>query len=410
MAGHRRRYARTRRIGRECGPNVELQIAGQVLARGDVVGRAGIENHERTQAKPPRESDCATQKQPIPYREGRSPVVHAQIVLIRWKTRCAGSIAVGVVQRIETEQGELRSRPDVEIGDQLVLPEKSIGGILIDVALVWIWAWPTSGVRCARCRRIGIDRQKLVHAARIQIRNRNVGDLCELSLQAERGLHDVGRVQSRSDLINRRGRLRRQSVHRRHVREKIYSTRHGILLLGDPVQTVRIQHVVLTEAIVEQPEATAQHGFRCALASPADAPRKTDARGPIRMIVNRVLGFKAQTGAERESGTHLPIILHVQTGIHHGSRHGGNGIAGGQRRIELKLSRACRRRAVGESLQSGLVSQKVREGEAAVEISARRVDFANCPQPSSEFHKVLALQNRSEILKFVMILVVRFIS
>ena len=55
------------------------------------------------------------------------------------------------------------------------------------------------------------ERKKLVHAARIQIRNRDVGDFCDLPLQAERGLHDVGRVQTRIDLVDRLCRWRRAS-------------------------------------------------------------------------------------------------------------------------------------------------------------------------------------------------------
>src|SRR5208337_4937157 len=94
-SGGCRKRARTG-IGAECGAVVELQIAAQVLAHGDVVRRAGIENHEWTQPKAMRQSDRTPHKHPMPNRKGSSPVVYAQIVLIRWKVRGAGSVAVGV--------------------------------------------------------------------------------------------------------------------------------------------------------------------------------------------------------------------------------------------------------------------------------------------------------------------------
>ena len=67
------------------GRSLNCKSSAQVLAHGDVVGRAGIENHKRTQAKPTRQSDRAPHKHPVPDIKGSSPVVEAQIVLIRWK-------------------------------------------------------------------------------------------------------------------------------------------------------------------------------------------------------------------------------------------------------------------------------------------------------------------------------------
>jgi hypothetical protein len=100
-----------------------------------------------------------------------------------------------------------------------------------------------------------------------------------------------------------------------------------VLLLGYAVQAVRIENQVLGEAVVEQAKAAAQHGFRRALSSSANAPGKAEPGRPVGMIVNRVLRFKAQAAAQREVGTHLPVILHVQPGPPR-DRHGGRRAAG----------------------------------------------------------------------------------
>ena len=156
MAGDSRRKAAARNIGGECGTVIQKGIVAQVLAGGNVVGRAGIENHKWTQAKPTRQPDCAAHEQPIPGRKRSSPVIHAQIVLIRWKVRGAGSIAVGVVQRVVTEQRQLGASSDVEIRDQLILAEDSIRRVLIDRTLAWEWIRP-GRARCPRQR--GVDVQ-----------------------------------------------------------------------------------------------------------------------------------------------------------------------------------------------------------------------------------------------------------
>ncbi len=103
-SGGRRKRTRSG-ISAECRPVIKQQIAAQVLTHGDVVGRAGAEDHKWTQAHPMRQADCASHKHTMPHIEGSPPVVHGQVELIRWKTRSAGSVAVGVVQRIVAEEG-----------------------------------------------------------------------------------------------------------------------------------------------------------------------------------------------------------------------------------------------------------------------------------------------------------------
>src|ERR1019366_2838764 len=103
-SGDRRKRARAGRKGPKFGEDVVLPIVAQSLAHGDVVGRAGIENHKWTQTKPTRQSDRTPHKYPMPDIKGSTPVVQAQVELIRRKVRGAGGVAVGIVQGVETEQ------------------------------------------------------------------------------------------------------------------------------------------------------------------------------------------------------------------------------------------------------------------------------------------------------------------
>src|ERR1019366_5445297 len=104
---------------------------------------------------------------------------------------------------------------------------------------------------------------------------------------------------------------------------------YNVLLLRHAVQTVGIEDQILGEAFVKQPKTGAQYGFRGALPASAYAPGNTEPRRPVRMIVNRVLRFKAQTTAQREVRTHLPVVLHVQSRIHHRDGYTGSAAAGG---------------------------------------------------------------------------------
>ena len=66
--------------------------------------------------------------------EGRSPVVRRDIVLVHRKTVDAGGVAFGIVERIEAEERKLRSRANVEVRDQLVLIEETVGLVVVNVA------------------------------------------------------------------------------------------------------------------------------------------------------------------------------------------------------------------------------------------------------------------------------------
>ena len=95
------------------------------------------------------------------------------------------------------------------------------------------------------------------------------------------------------------------------------------------------------------------------------------------MIVNCILRFKAQASAQRDVRTHLPVILYVQAGIHHGDRHGGDRAAVGC--IERKLGGQRLRSATCEILHGDRVSLYGGEGEGAIKSGAGSIDFVNGP-------------------------------
>src|SRR5271163_2006046 len=118
------------------------------------------------------------------------------------------------------------------------------------------------------------------------------------------------------------------------------------------------------------------------------------------MIVNSVLGFEAQPAAKREVGTHLPIVLYVQSRIHHGDRNARGYAAGGSVNRELQWSTHW------QTLQRVRVSREIDEGVRAIESGVGDVGFVNGSQASAEFYEMLTCRNRSVILKFIVILMV----
>src|ERR1019366_7078414 len=150
---------------------------------------------------------------------------------------------------------------------------------------------------------------------------------------------------------------------------------------------------ILGEAVVKQPKTGAQYGFRGALPASAYAPGNTEPRRPVRMIVDCVLRFKAQAAAQREVGTHLPVLLHVQSRVHHCDGYTGSAAAGGCIDGILAWS-------------STVVIPEAREGICAIESGAGHIDFVNCPQAPTEFQELLTQRHRRVILQFVVILVV----
>src|SRR5450755_2985415 len=106
---------------------------------------------------------------------------------IRWEVSGSGSVALGVAEGVITKERNFCSGTNVEVRDQLILAEDSVGSILIE-GRVWR---RSSGAGQAWKWRIGDEREKLVDAARVEIRNGKIGDLGDLALHAERCLHDV---------------------------------------------------------------------------------------------------------------------------------------------------------------------------------------------------------------------------
>src|ERR1700730_9134535 len=149
-------------------------------------------------------------------------------------------------------------------------------------------------------------KEKLMLAVRIYVRNGHSGALCNLPLYADSRLHGQGRSQAGSNLVTRR----RGLAVRTGVR-----TNDG-LQLGKAVQPLRLEDEVVRETVVENSEAGTQYGFRCRLfPSASETPGKTDARSEIAMVVDVILGFKAQAKAERHVGTNPPIILSIEARV-----------------------------------------------------------------------------------------------
>ena len=92
-----------------------------------------------------------------------------------------------------------------------------------------------------------------------------------------------------------------------------------ILLLGDAILAQGLQDVLLAEPCVEDAPASAQDVLGSCL-GPSEAPRYAHTRRPIHVVLDVILGFKAQAIAERHVRTDLPVILDKRTGSQ-SSRH-----------------------------------------------------------------------------------------
>ena len=82
------------------------------------------------------------------------------------------------------------------------------------------------------------------------------------------------------------------------------------MLLVNSVQTLRVEDVVLAEAVVENSEAGPQHGLGGLAFS--QSPGDANARGKVSMVVNVILRFEAQPAADGHIGARLPVVLHIR--------------------------------------------------------------------------------------------------
>src|SRR4029077_16486761 len=109
----------------------------------------------------------------------------------------AGGVAVRIVERVIAEQRKLGVHSNATVDDELVLSEYAFGVILVYV--VGISERMRSGCRIARqCAAkwcIVVFRKELMHAARIQIGNGEIGRFRELAFEGQSRLHGVGRAQ-----------------------------------------------------------------------------------------------------------------------------------------------------------------------------------------------------------------------
>src|SRR5262249_367159 len=120
------------RTRRESRPIVEDGIAVQVLTGDDVERRSGVRYNERTHAKAVRKRNASAEEQPVPYIDRPAAVVGADAQQwIRREAAGSGGVALGITQRVVTEQAEPRTHANVEIGDELVLTEDAFGYVFV---------------------------------------------------------------------------------------------------------------------------------------------------------------------------------------------------------------------------------------------------------------------------------------
>ena len=139
------------------------------------------------------------------------------------------------------------------------------------------------------------------------------------------------------------------------------------MLLDNSVEALRIQDVILGEAVVKNSVAGAQHGLGGLALS--QSPGDANPRGKVRMVVNVILRLEAQPAADGQIGTRLPVVFHVRLDFN--VIHPGEGVS--RREGELACSTA-----IGLNLRKGqtrlqalfgyFIGIKGLESESAVEV------------------------------------------
>ena len=171
-----------------------------------------------------------------------------------------------------------------------------------------------------------------MHAMGVQVRAGQRSRLGELAFHrtgelngircAQRRINGVrgglGRRQRRNIGVRReqRSQLRLCGKVRRAI--VVGLDRYRDLFLVDAVQPLRLHDKVLGKAVIEHAKAGADDGFRRGVFLPAQTPGKTQTRRPIAMVLDAVLGFKAQPITDRHIRTDLPVVFAVNPAIHKG--------------------------------------------------------------------------------------------
>ena len=139
---------------------------------------------------------------------------------------------------------------------------------------------------------------ELVEAARVEIGGRQGRRFRQLPLHADRTLQAcrARAAWDQSDNMRRECWLRNRSGCSWTLRRETSGIVDDELLLHDAIHAIGLQDLLGLKAIVENSKAAADDNFWRG-ASSADSPGKSQARRPVAVIMNVILGFKTQASS-----------------------------------------------------------------------------------------------------------------
>src|ERR1700690_4110471 len=182
-------------------------------------------------------------------------------------------------------------------------------------------------------------------------------------------------------------------------------------LLGNAVETLRLKHLVLAEAIVKNSPSDTQNGLGRGSIRVADTPGNGDARSPVVVVANVRLRLETKSCAQSNVGANAVVVLKIEAGIEQPDTRLRNSLG------NAELARtASRCDNLGGSFQIlkplffDCVSRERREIERAVVSRSGCIRIVRLANPAAKFEKVLSVNPGSVILQFVVILGVEVIA
>ena len=227
-------------------------------------------------------------------------------------------IAVGVTVNIAAEQGEPAALLRAHVNQELVLAEDPVGFVVVDGSdAAKRTGQEGAGAQGNGVRSVDIAGEQQMVAARVHVVHGEGGALKQLALDADDGLHEIGRAQGFIELVlrveagidgellrGRRGTGDEVGQQQRRIGDDVRN-------LGLAVEAVGVEHVAGFEAVVEEAEAAADDGFSVAAgAARVRRPGEADTRRPIAIVGNVGLRFPTQAEAQGEVLPDFPIVLH----------------------------------------------------------------------------------------------------
>ena len=114
------------------GPVVELVVAVQILADGDIEGRAGVGDQHGAEGDAEGRLQIAAEQEAVAHIEVGAAVVGAGVGLVGREVAGAGCIGIREVEHVEAEQRNALGADSV-VQHELVLVVHAAGLVLIDV-------------------------------------------------------------------------------------------------------------------------------------------------------------------------------------------------------------------------------------------------------------------------------------